>query len=150
MRATNPARLARPPPRPAVRARAAPLTDGAAADAAYGWTPAGTPPAPTLRSPKGGGRLVDLPVAAIRRPLAKARPNDGAKVAALAASIREYGLREPIDVLECPDGVWWGFSGCHRFEAHQVLGAETIACRVRRVSPATLRMHLALGVGGKV
>ena len=116
-------------------------TPGEKADAAYGWTAQTPQPAP--KTPSSGGRLLDLPVAAIRRPLGKSRPNDAAKVTALAASIAEFGLREEIDVLECPDGVFWGFSGCHRFEAHQVLGRETIACRVRRVSPATLRMHLA-------
>jgi sulfiredoxin len=84
---------------------------------------------------------VNLPVSSIRRPLV--RPNDKAKVEALMASIAENGLREPIDVLECPDGVFFGFSGCHRFEAHQRLGAKTITCRVRRVSPGTLRMHMA-------
>ena len=31
----------------------------------------------------------------------------------------------------------------HRYEAHQVIGRVTIACRVRALSPATLRMHLA-------
>lgn len=34
------------------------------------------------------------------------------------------------------------FSGCHRFEAHQKLGLETIRCRVRKATLATLRMHL--------
>lgn len=148
-----------------VRARTAPLSPGDAADAAYGWTPA-APPSPSthVRRPRTptGGVIVDLPVSAIRRPLGKSRSNDAAKVAALAASIAEHGLREPIDVLavrvekgegEGGDGegdgedgaslLYYGFSGCHRYEAHQVLGRETIACRVRVVSAATLRMHLA-------
>ena len=40
------------------------------------------------------------------------------------------------------DGQIYGFSGCHRFEAHQRLGKETIRCRVRRASQQTLKMHL--------
>jgi sulfiredoxin len=44
-------------------------------------------------------------------------------------------------VLEV-DGQIYGFSGCHRFEAHQRLGMETIRCRVRRASQQTLKMHL--------
>lgn len=36
-------------------------------------------------------------------------------------------------------GLTAGFSGCHRFEAHQRLGLPTIRCRVRRVSPSILK-----------
>ena len=92
---------------------------------------------------------MDLPISAIRRPLGKSRSNDAAKVAALADSIREHGLREPIDVLAVrvgpgdDDFAYYGFSGCHRYEAHQRLGIEAIQCRVRIVSAATLRMHMA-------
>jgi sulfiredoxin len=40
------------------------------------------------------------------------------------------------------DGVYYGFSGCHRFEAHQRLGLPTIRCRVRKASGEILRMHM--------
>ena len=50
-------------------------------------------------------------------------------------------LLEQIDVLEV-DGQLYGFSGCHRYEAHQVLGRETILCRIRKGSKTTLRMHM--------
>ena len=40
------------------------------------------------------------------------------------------------------DGELYGFSGCHRFEAHQRLGLETIRCRVRKASKTVLKMHL--------
>jgi len=50
----------------------------------------------------------------IRRPLF--RQNDPAKVAALMESIQEIGLQEPIDVLDV-EGEYYGFSGCHRYEA---------------------------------
>ena len=90
-------------------------------------------------------RVLDLPLAAIRRPLAGNRNEDELKVEALALSILENGQREPIDVLECPPGSqrYFGFSGCHRFAAMRKLGKEKIRCRVRGVSEATLRMHLA-------
>jgi len=50
--------------------------------------------------------------------------------------------REPIDVLEV-DGNYYGFSGCHRFAAHQRLGKETILCRVRRAPKSVLAKHIA-------
>jgi uncharacterized ParB-like nuclease family protein len=46
-----------------------------------------------------------------------------------------------IDVL-LVDGQYYGFSGCHRFEAHQRLGLPTIKCRVRKASQQILRMHM--------
>jgi len=85
-------------------------------------------------------RIAEIPTNQIRRPLP--RQTDPAKVAALMTSIQAEGLREPIDVLEV-DGEYYGFSGCHRYEAHQRLGKETIRCRVRRAPRSVLRMHLA-------
>lgn len=57
------------------------------------------------------------------------------------ASIGRVGLQEPIDVLEV-EGVYYGFSGCHRFEAHQRLGKNTILCRVRKANRQVLRFHM--------
>lgn len=82
----------------------------------------------------------EIPLGEIRRPLP--RENDPTKVAALMDSIRAEGLREPIDVLEV-DGQYYGFSGCHRFEAHQRLGKPTIKCRVRKAPRSVLQKHLA-------
>ena len=59
--------------------------------------------------------MLELPVDAIRRPLGRVRLNDNAKIEALMCSIKEIGLKEPIDVLDV-DGVYYGFSGCHRYE----------------------------------
>jgi sulfiredoxin len=42
----------------------------------------------------------ELKVAEIRRPLARTRANNAAKVEALMESILEHGLKQPIDVLE--------------------------------------------------
>jgi sulfiredoxin len=98
--------------------------------------------APTTRGGRSDDRLIrDIPVAAIRRPLAKARANDQAKVQWLMESIAKIGLQEPIDVLEV-DGQIYGFSGCHPYEAHVKLGLETIRCRVRKATQQTLKMHM--------
>lgn len=85
-------------------------------------------------------RVQEVPIQAIRRPLF--RQNDQAKVAALMESIAQIGLQEPIDVLEV-DGQYYGFSGCHRYEACSRLGHKTILCRVRRAPQSVLQRHLA-------
>jgi sulfiredoxin len=85
-------------------------------------------------------RIQELPIAAIRRPLF--RQNDPQKVTALMESIQEIGLQEPIDVLEV-EGQYYGFSGCHRYEACTRLGHDTIRCRIRRAPRSVLQMHLA-------
>jgi uncharacterized ParB-like nuclease family protein len=85
-------------------------------------------------------RIENIPLHKIRRPLPQ--QNDQAKVAALMESIQAIGLQEPIDVLEV-EGEYYGFSGCHRYEACTRLGHETIRCRVRKAPRAVLQMHLA-------
>jgi sulfiredoxin len=85
-------------------------------------------------------RIQEVPINQIRRPLY--RQNDQAKVESLMKSIQEIGLQEPIDVLEV-EGQYYGFSGCHRFEACSRLGHETIRCNVRRAPKSVLKMHLA-------
>ena len=85
-------------------------------------------------------RIQEIPIQSIRRPLF--RQNDPAKVAALMESIQEIGLQEPIDILEV-EGQYYGFSGCHRYEACTRLGHETIRCNVRRAPKSVLKAHLA-------
>ena len=85
-------------------------------------------------------RVQEIPLQQIHRPLP--RKNDPVKVQALMESIQSIGLQEPIDVLEV-DGQYYGFSGCHRFEAFQRLGKETILARVRKAPRAVLKMHIA-------
>ncbi|MEM7592921.1 MAG: sulfiredoxin [Cyanobacteria bacterium P01_A01_bin.83] len=85
-------------------------------------------------------QIKELKVKQIQRPLP--RQTDQAKVQQLAQSIDQEGLREPIDVLEV-EGQYYGFSGCHRYEAHQLLGKETIKCYVRRAPRSVLRSHIA-------
>ncbi|CAA2964735.1 sulfiredoxin, chloroplastic mitochondrial [Olea europaea subsp. europaea] len=88
-----------------------------------------------------GPVILELPLDRIRRPLMRTRANDPQKVKELMDSISEIGLQVPIDVLEV-DGEYYGFSGCHRYEAHQQLGLSTICCKVRRGTKETLRHHL--------
>ena len=85
---------------------------------------------------------MEIRVTDIIRPLAKTRENDDAKVVALMNSIEGIGLQEPIDVLDV-EGRIYGFSGCHRYEAHVRLGRVTILCRVRKATAATLKAHLS-------
>jgi len=99
------------------------------------------------RSPELQAREKLLRVSEIIRPLAKTRSNDQAKVAELMESIAEIGQQVPVDVLEvqvAPGVVkYYGFSGCHRFEAHQRLGRETIRAYVYKASLDTLKAHLS-------
>ncbi|KJH70437.1 ParB N-terminal domain-containing protein [Aliterella atlantica] len=85
-------------------------------------------------------KVQEIPLQQIYRPLP--RENDQDKVKALMESIAQIGQQEPIDVLEV-DGKYYGFSGCHRYEACQRLGKETILARVRKAPRAVLKMHIA-------
>ena len=85
-------------------------------------------------------RVQEIPLNQIVRPLP--RQNDQKKVQALMESIASIGQQEPIDVLEV-DGQYYGFSGCHRYEACQRLGKETILALVRKAPKSVLKMHLA-------
>jgi len=85
-------------------------------------------------------KVQEIPLQQIYRPLP--RENDQNKVKALMESIAQIGQQEPIDVLEV-DGQYYGFSGCHRYEACQRLGKETILARVRKAPRAVLKMHIA-------
>jgi sulfiredoxin len=107
----------------------------------YGWETGPDAQAAAAARRAADPRVREVPLASIRRPLGRTRANDPRKVEALARSVARAGLLEPIDVLEC-EGALYGFSGCHRFEAHQRLGRETILCRVRRCTRETLMMHL--------
>jgi uncharacterized ParB-like nuclease family protein len=85
-------------------------------------------------------QIKEIAIAKIRRPLP--RSTDQEKVKTLMKSIQEIGLQEPIDVLEV-EGQYYGFSGCHRYEACQKLGLETIRCKVRQAPRSVLQKHLA-------
>lgn len=40
------------------------------------------------------------------------------------------------------EGRYYGFSGCHRFEAHVKLGRDKIKCRVIKATKQSLEMHV--------
>ncbi|KAG2315053.1 hypothetical protein Bca4012_065852 [Brassica carinata] len=101
----------------------------------------GSPPVIGGSSGGVGPMIVELPLEKIRRPLMRTRSNDQNKVKELMDSIRQIGLQVPIDVIEV-DGAYYGFSGCHRYEAHQKLGLPTIRCKIRKGTKETLRHHL--------
>ncbi|AEE31321.1 Sulfiredoxin, chloroplastic/mitochondrial [Arabidopsis thaliana] len=101
----------------------------------------GSPPVIGGSSGGVGPMIVELPLEKIRRPLMRTRSNDQNKVKELMDSIRQIGLQVPIDVIEV-DGTYYGFSGCHRYEAHQKLGLPTIRCKIRKGTKETLRHHL--------
>lgn len=85
-------------------------------------------------------RVEAIPLNQIKRPLP--RKNDPDKVKMLMESIASIGQQEPIDVLEV-EGQYYGFSGCHRYEACQRLGQETILARIRKAPKSVLKMHMA-------
>ncbi len=85
-------------------------------------------------------RVQEIPINQIKRPLP--RQNDPKKVEMLMESIRQIGQQQPIEVLEV-DGQYYGFSGCHRYEACQRLGKQTILARVRKAPKSVLSKHLA-------
>ena len=85
-------------------------------------------------------RVEAIPLNQIKRPLP--RKNDPDKVKMLMESIAQIGQQEPIDVLEV-EGQYYGFSGCHRYEACQRLGQETILARIRKAPKSVLKMHMA-------
>ncbi|KAI7841848.1 hypothetical protein COHA_004377 [Chlorella ohadii] len=102
-------------------------------------------PAVAAAVPPGGSSEAVAAAAA-----AAASPAADVNVAAVAAKHgwdlqqrNDYSndRQEPIDVLEV-DGKIYGFSGCHRFEAHVRLGREQILCRVRKATPQVLKFHM--------
>ncbi len=69
--------------------------------------------------------LLELPLASIEVGRDRARPIDPAWVEALAGSIREQGLMQPI-VVHADDEGHHLVAGHHRLEAFRLLGRETI------------------------
>mmetsp|Transcript_4454 Transcript_4454/g.6902 ORF Transcript_4454/g.6902 Transcript_4454/m.6902 type:complete len:187 (+) Transcript_4454:21-581(+) len=82
-----------------------------------------------------------LPLNVIIRPLRRIRENDQAKVAWLMESIAQIGQQDPIDILEV-EGKFYGFNGCHRFEACEKLQLPFIWCKVRKAPRSVLDMHM--------
>lgn len=71
------------------------------------------------------------------------RPVDDAWVTALAESIRDHGLEQPIVVRPTPlsdDGAYALVAGCHRLAAFRLLGREEIPAIVRELTVDEARL----------
>lgn len=71
------------------------------------------------------------------------RPVDEAWAAALAESIRDHGLEQPIVVRPTPlsdNGAYALVAGCHRLAAFRLLGREEIPAIVRELSTDEARL----------
>ncbi|KAI4311827.1 hypothetical protein MLD38_036689 [Melastoma candidum] len=101
----------------------------------WGWR-AGAPPHADMTSRLGqeaASVILELPLDKITRPLMRTMANDPNKV------------QELIDIIWSTlevEGVYYCFSGCHRYEAHQRLGLPTISCKICQWTKETLRHHL--------
>jgi uncharacterized ParB-like nuclease family protein len=89
------------------------------------------------------GKVVNMPVAWIRRPIASILDQD--KVCTMLPSIRDEGQQVPIEVLEIQtkNGLgYFMFGGCHRWECIQRLQLPTVKVRVMGGSMMQLRLYL--------
>ncbi|KAK9366823.1 ParB/Sulfiredoxin [Lipomyces kononenkoae] len=99
-------------------------------------------------------RISFLPLSSIRRPIVPVLDEDkiSRMIETLAqtadADAEDDGL-PPIDVLRVrKNGKDWyfGFGGCHRFQAYERTGRKTVKCKVVPVTESMLKMY----VGGSV
>lgn len=74
--------------------------------------------------------VVELPVVEIKAGANDRRLFDADELSALAASISELGLLQPISVAAADDGSWEIVAGERRFRACGLLGWETIPCLI--------------------
>ena len=113
-------------PRPAPAAPAAPTDDAATADA---------------RDARGPD---ELPIARIRaNPEQPRRRFDPAELERLAASIRQYGVLQPVVVRQAADGDYELVVGERRWRAAQQAGLATIPAVVADIAPSD-RLAVAL------
>lgn len=78
-------------------------------------------------APNGDGNIVFLPVSSlVPNPHQPRKHMDSIALAELADTISQYGLLQPIVVLEQPDGKYMTILGHRRTEAHKMLGLEKI------------------------
>lgn len=57
----------------------------------------------------------------------------------VAMRIENLERKSELHVFSFSGSPRTGFSGCHRYEAHQRLGLPTIRCKIRRGTKETLR-----------
>jgi len=91
-----------------------------------------------------GGVVRELPVREIRRNQDQPRSRfDDETIAELAASIRTYGIIQPVVVRQLPTGVYQLVAGERRLRAARVAGLEAVPAIVRDVDE-TGALELAL------
>ena len=99
------------------------------------------PEAPVLR-PAGSLELVVEEISP--NPMQPRRRFPPQGLAELAASIRQYGLLQPVVVTRAPEGGYHLIAGERRWRAAQLAGLERIPAVVREASGATDDLALAL------
>jgi ParB family chromosome partitioning protein len=83
-------------------------------------------------------QLCELPVDLLEPdPTQPSRHFDEAELAALAESVREHGVLEPVLVRPCPGGTWQLITGERRWCAARVAGLGTIPSLVCRYDEST-------------
>lgn len=91
-----------------------------------------------------GDRVLEIPLNDITPNPQQPRTDfDETALNELAASIKEYGLLEPIVVTPNEDGGWFIIAGERRFRAHKQLGKKTIKA-IERTASELERLQLAL------
>jgi ParB family chromosome partitioning protein len=90
---------------------------------------------------KAKNAVHDLPIADVHPDAGQPRKLfDPDKLAELAASIRENGLLQPINVRKDPDGGYVVVAGERRWRAFRLLGAATIPAHVREIDVVGVRV----------
>ncbi len=86
----------------------------------------------------------EIPISEIApNPLQPRSTFDPATLEALAQSIREYGVLQPL-VVEASDGAYRLVAGERRLRASQLAGLQTVPVVVRPVGPERSRLEMAL------
>jgi ParB family chromosome partitioning protein len=97
-----------------------------------------------LSPPEGEAGLLELPVAQIvPNPRQPRQVLDPEKLEALAASIAEHGLIQPLIVTELPTGGYQLIAGERRWRAGQLAGLSTMPAIVKESTPQQM-LELAL------
>ncbi|MGA9774531.1 MAG: ParB/RepB/Spo0J family partition protein [Candidatus Dormiibacterota bacterium] len=102
------------------------------------------PGAPSLEGPEGGAPTREILISEIApNPLQPRTHFDASELEALAQSIREYGVLQPLVVER--DGIAFRLvAGERRLRASQLAGLETVPVVIRPVGPERARLEMAL------
>eukprot|EP01132_Coremiostelium_polycephalum_P004238 gene4238-5306_t len=89
--------------------------------------------------------VTEMPIHVIHRPIQPILEED--KVLSLMETLKNNEDVPPIDVnwivgKNPENNYYFGFGGCHRYEAHKRLGLNTIKARIVRSTPEDIRVYL--------